>query len=288
MGNIKCVAFILLFSKFIVFELAYNDATNMYIGGEKMQRINKSLTITMRNFLVCILFTLIPFSISYAKSNNDEIVPKKNITSVDNLKVIYLTFDDGPSKIMTDKALNILERYKINATFFIVGANIKGNESVLKRIYKDGNAIGLHSFTHKYKKIYRSRDEFITEMLADSFEIRRVLGISPTAIRFPGGSVKRLSKDYLELLHSYNFKVYDWNIALSDGLNPNLPTEKYFMEATKDASKKKNIILLMHCNEDNKKTIEALPSIIEYYQKLGYEFKKIKDDTPELYWKAKK
>ena len=250
-----------------------------------MQSINKHLCMNIRNSIICIIFTLATVIVSYAATNTPEILPEK--TKIINSKAIYLTFDDGPSKTMTDRALGILKKYNIKATFFVIGVNIEGNEGVLKRIYDGGNSIGLHTYTHKYKKIYRSQDEFITEMLKDSFKIRSILGISPTAIRFPGGSPKKLNKDYLEKLHNYNFKVFDWNMALSDGINPNLSTAKLFKQGTKNADKKSRVILLMHCNEENKTTCQVLPKIIEYYQKLNYEFKRIEDDTPEFYWKYK-
>ncbi len=78
-------------------------------------------------------------------------------------KVIYLTFNDGAS-IITDKILDILKANNVKATFFLIGNQIEENKSTVKRIYDEGHEIGLHTCSHKIKKIYSSQDAFIKEM----------------------------------------------------------------------------------------------------------------------------
>ena len=172
----------------------------------------------------------------------------------------------------------------MKGTFFVVGSQIKDREKILKRIYDDGHSIGLHTYSHNYKKIYSSQENFIEEMKKTADEINSVIGISPSGIRFPAGSKKRLNNSLLEKLHKNNYKVYDWNVNIFDGINPNLSAQKLY----KNAINIKNIhlvILLMHCNTNNKKTCEALPMIIEYYKSQGYEFKTISNETPEFYFR---
>jgi len=101
--------------------------------------------------------------------------PNKNLNSSikdvsQEKKVIYLTFDDGPS-ILTDEVLNILKENDVKATFFIIGNQIKGFENVIKRIQDDGHSFGLHTYTHKFKLIYSNKDIFIKEMLDCQNEI---------------------------------------------------------------------------------------------------------------------
>jgi len=203
-----------------------------------------------------------------------------------NDKVIYLTFDDGPS-IMTDKVLDILKDNDVKATFFIIGNQIKDQEAVVKRIFNEGHSIGLHTYTHTYKNIYPSRKGFISEMLKSQNEINSLIGIKPTTIRFPSGSRKHLTKTFLEQLHSYNFKVYDWNACMSDGVNCKTPADKLYRDATKTKDTEHPIILLMHCDYMHKNTCIALPKVIKYYKDNGYEFKIINDKTPETYFPIK-
>jgi len=198
-------------------------------------------------------------------------------------KMIYLTFDDGPS-LITGKVLDILKENDVKATFFLVGNQICGLENVVKRINNEGHSIGLHTYTHKFKIIYSNRNVFIKEMLDCRNSINKVVGISPNIIRFPGGSRKRLSETYLNKLHSYNFKIYDWNVEISDGINPKISPDRLYRNATKGSEELSSIILLLHCDYMHKNTCRALPKIIKYYKEQGYEFKIISEDTPEIYF----
>lgn len=203
----------------------------------------------------------------------------------DKNKVIYLTFDDGPSYKVTDKVLDILKEKEVPATFFLIGNQIKDNEDVVKRINDEGHSIGLHTWTHKYNCIYCNEDTFINEMVECRTEINRVTGVSPNIIRFPGGSYKHLNKNYLKKLHSNNFKIYDWDLDNEDGLNPNSSPDRLYRNAIKGSKDLQSIILLMHCTDMHKNTAEALPKIIDYYKKQQYEFKILEEDTPEVYFR---
>ncbi|HEY8805209.1 MAG TPA: polysaccharide deacetylase family protein, partial [Clostridium sp.] len=147
--------------------------------------------------------------------------------------------------------------------------------------------IGLHTYTHKFKRIYSNKNMFIKEMLDCRNEINSLTGISPNIIRFPGGSSKRLTESYLNKLHSYNFKIYDWNMVTLDGINPKTSPNQLYKDATKDNVKLGPIILLLHCDYMHVNTCKALPRIIKYYKQKGYEFKTISEDTPELYYPIK-
>ena len=92
----------------------------------------------------------------HASSNvltNEQITENEKITK-HKKKIIYLTFDDGPSYKVTNKVLDILKEKEVQATFFLIGNQIKDKEDVVKRIYEEGNGIGLHTYTHNFKKIY--------------------------------------------------------------------------------------------------------------------------------------
>lgn len=205
-------------------------------------------------------------------------------------KVIYLTFDDGPAKKVTTDVLDILEEYKVKATFFVVGEQFKGNEDILKRIHSDGHSLGLHSYTHNFSKLYKgnvvNKEFFINEMLQCQNELKEITGINARILRFPGGSHKRLSKDLLSELREHNLKVYDWTHSSEDGVNLKASPDTLFKKSLKkipSCKESPGVILLMHCNASNKNSVKALPSIIEHYKNEGYEFKIITEDTPEYH-----
>ncbi|NRZ82597.1 peptidoglycan/xylan/chitin deacetylase (PgdA/CDA1 family) [Clostridium beijerinckii] len=97
-------------------------------------------------------------------------------------------------------------------------------------------------------------------------------------------SSKHLNNRCLKKLHDNNFKVYDWNMDNTDGLNPKLSPYSLYRKATKGSEKLSKVILLLHCTDMNNNTCEALPEIIEYYKSQGYEFKTITEETQELYF----
>ena len=87
------------------------------------------------------------------------------IWEIDDPDGVYLTFDDGPNRANTEKILDILEREHIRATFFLTGRNVGRYPDVVRRIYQSGHAIGVHSYSHDYKKLYSSPQAYIDELL---------------------------------------------------------------------------------------------------------------------------
>lgn len=198
-------------------------------------------------------------------------------------KIIYLTFDDGPGGKVTTHILDTLKSEGVNATFFLIGNQVKGQEALVKRIHSEGHSIGLHSMSHERSRLYSSNDNFLKEMIESQVIIKEVVGISPTILRFPFGcnnSCYKLKKSLVDLLHENNFRIYDWNVDTTDGANSNASKCTLINKAK---SNKNTIILLMHCGYINENSSKALPQIIQYYKNQGYTFKAINDETPEVF-----
>lgn len=229
-----------------------------------------------------ILFILIILSII-----NSQIFTSIN-ANADEKKVIYLTFDDGPAGKVTKDTLDILKKNSVPATFFLIGDQIKGQEDLIKRIYDEGHALGLHSMSHKRNCLYSSNESFLKEMLDTQETINSIVGIKPTILRFPFGcnnNYYRLSESMVNLLHENNLKIYDWNTDSGDGANPSA-NPGVFIKNSK--SNKDSVLLLMHCAYMSKNSVIALPDIIKYYKDNGYEFKVIDETTPEEFHFIKK
>lgn len=208
-------------------------------------------------------------------------------SSENTSKIVYLTFDDGPSNKVTGEVLKVLKDEKVKATFFVVGYKISGREDILKEMIADGHSIGLHTFSHRYEEIYRSNAAFISEMDATREEVKKATGITSNLVRFPTGSKPHLTKQLLSELHSKNYKVYDWNACIPDGINYRIGPDKLYNEAVRTGKYWSRIFFLMHCDELNENTVKVLPKIIEYYKSKGYIFKVIDDSTPEYYFRIK-
>ena len=94
-------------------------------------------------------------------------------------KTAYLTFDDGPSG-NTDIILQTLQEENVKATFFVVGTDDAGNLARMRRIVQEGHTIGMHSYSHSYKKIYASVEAFLKDMYQVFNLIKDTTGVTPT------------------------------------------------------------------------------------------------------------
>ncbi|MBQ3547926.1 MAG: polysaccharide deacetylase family protein [Clostridia bacterium] len=197
-------------------------------------------------------------------------------------KVCYLTFDDGPSD-RTPEILDILERYEVKATFFVVGS---AKLEYLPRIAEKGHAIGLHANSHDYSKIYKSTTAYFNDLNLLSDKVYEKIGVHPKIIRFPGGSSNKVSQKYKQgimtrLTSQVQIKGYayfDWNVDSTDASGKNIPKEKLVSSVLTAAEKKNSICVLMHDTSSKHTTVEALTEIIVGLQKMGYCFKAL-DET---------
>lgn len=198
-------------------------------------------------------------------------------------KVVYITFDDGPSGKLTNEILDILKEHNAKATFFVIGNMIKGQENVLCRMLAEGHSIGLHTYSHERDKIYRNSKSFIDEMLLTQQLLEEATGKKATIIRFPFGcnnTSYKLTSSMVTALHDNDFKIFDWTVDSTDGMNPNLDPYKI---AERAKTKKDTAVVLLHCGYLNKNTAKALPAILKYYEDNKYEFKVIDETTPEVF-----
>ena len=208
----------------------------------------------------------------------------------DGKKVVYLTFDDGPSTTNTPGILDVLDRYNVKATFFILGKSIEGNEeakNILKETAKRGHAIANHTYSHDYSYLYPNRtmnvDNIVSDIEKNNSIMKEVLGedFSTRVIRFPGGywswEGRTAMKESMEQNGYYNV---DWN-ALNKDAEGKQKNADELLQSTKETVEAlgpdaDSIVLLMHDTYGKEETVKALPQIIEYFQEKGFEFRTIK------------
>ena len=208
------------------------------------------------------------------------IVGTKNTTGV-----IYLTFDDGPSTSITPHILDVLKEKGVKATFFVINYS-DANAYLVKREVEEGHAVGIHGYSHDYSKIYKSVDVCYSNILNLQEKIYKTTGVKTNILRFPGGSSNTVSRKYCpgimtaitKKVLDEGFKYYDWNVASGDSGDVNTK-EAVYHNVTKGLKPGRNNIVLMHDFSGNKKTLEALPEIIDYGLANGYTFEVINTDT---------
>lgn len=138
-----------------------------------------------------------------------------------NNPLIALTFDDGPN-CNTNKILDILEKYNVKATFFILGTNIKGNEATIKRMNKLGMEIGNHMYSHKL--ITKLKNETIEKEITkvDNL-IFEVVGKYPTLVRPSYGTFNKRIKSLIDRpIIIWNIDTLDWKYHNSKRISNNI------------------------------------------------------------------
>lgn len=193
------------------------------------------------------------------------------ISLAEERKEVYLTFDDGPSTVVTNRVLDVLKAEGVKATFFIVSDRVAGREEVLRRTCAEGHTLGVHSASHIYREIYASEQAFLHDVDKCAAVIEKVTGVSPAVYRFPGGG--NSSRERLKtLLEERGYRVVLWNAVCGDEEIPHASASALYAETVKTSQGKQSVVLLMHDSAHHTATADALPDIIRYYKEEGYTF----------------
>ena len=223
------------------------------------------------------------------KSEEEINAEKEFINQINNIyngeegKRVFLTFDDGPSETVTPKILEILDKYNIKATFFVVGYNVKAHPEIVKQAYEAGHYIANHGYSHKYSKIYESADTVLQEYNKTESAIREALEdvtYSSHLFRFPGGAhggpYEEIKEKARKKLNEEGVAYLDWSALTYDAAGADTK-EEILCNLKETMNGWDNVVILMHDAPDKKVTYETLEDVIEYLQEKGYEFKNIYD-----------
>ena len=199
-------------------------------------------------------------------------------------KVIYLTFDDGPSD-RTEQILDILDQYQVKATFFVVGRTEDKYKELYKRIVEEGHTLGMHSYSHRYSTIYGSPEAFSEDLDRLQQLILEETGQESTVFRFPGGSSNTVSRTdiqtFIQMLNEEGITYYDWNVSAGDAQSVYSSRDQIVQRVVSNVAVMQDSIVLMHDANDKGATVEALPIIIEKIQEMEDTcFLAIDEETP--------
>lgn len=202
-------------------------------------------------------------------------------TTVGKGHKLILTFDDGPSAEWTPKILDILEREKVPATFFVIGINAEQNIPLLRREYRDGFEIGNHTFTH-HNIAEMSLSRAALEMKLTRLLIESVTGHSTILFRAPyNADSEPQTNDELAPIQRSREENY---LTINESIDPNdwapgVSADSIFQRVVnQEASTNASIILLHDAGgETRQATVDALPRIIDYFKKKGYVFASVSD-----------
>ena len=178
---------------------------------------------------------------------------------------IALTFDDGPHPYRTDEVLDVLEKYGVRATFFVVGENVSYYPAPLKRAVSLGHEIGNHTYHHA--RLSEVCEQNAAEEIQQTEDIVfRTVGTRTKLFRPPEGAYNACA---LNTAKGMDYRVILWTVDTRDWERPPAHTiVKNVMENVRGGS-----ILLFHdYMHKSAHTLEALDTVIPKLLERGYEF----------------
>jgi peptidoglycan/xylan/chitin deacetylase (PgdA/CDA1 family) len=179
-----------------------------------------------------------------------------------SLKVIYLTFDDGPVPEATVKILDLLDEYQLKATFFCVGENVRKFPEIYNEVLLRGHKTGNHTYNH-LKGITVSTKDYI-ENIQKASEL-----IDSKLFRPPYG---RITNNQKKLLQN-DFEIIMWDVLTQDYDRNQTP--EMILRNIKKYTRNGSIIVFHDSIKARNNVLTVLPPAIEFWKKEGYEFGKL-------------
>lgn len=194
-------------------------------------------------------------------------------------KVIYLTFDDGPTPIITDWTLDVLKQYNAKATFFCIGKNVEAHPDIFNKIIADGHSIGNHTYNH-IKGWTTSTENYILNIekaqkvqsaecrVQSNIENSKLLTHNSKLFRPPYGQIKpKQAKTLIQL----GYKIIMWMVAAIDW-DASVSKEKCLDNVVNNTIS--GDIVVFHDSIKAANNMQyALPKVLEYFSEKGFKFK---------------
>ncbi|MGI5437110.1 bifunctional polysaccharide deacetylase/glycosyltransferase family 2 protein [Streptomyces shenzhenensis] len=187
-------------------------------------------------------------------------------------KTIALTFDDGPDPTWTPKVLEILRKYDIPGTFFLVGSMVSRHPGIVRTMVDQGNEVGIHTFTH-IDLSYQSDARVKREMEQTQLALAGAAGITTTLFRAPYSSET-------DAIDNYSWPVYkklgaDGYTSVfvdTDSDDWKRPGVSKIIKWATPKDGKGAAVLFHDAGGERSQTVAALPRYIEKMRAKGYTF----------------
>ena len=194
---------------------------------------------------------------------------------------VYLTFDCNPGE-NTEAILDILARYNLKATFFVVGDETGENDAIYQRIVNEGHTLGMNSYSNQYSSIYSSAQSFEEDYTKISDFIYETTGIESKLYRFPGGSSNRISNvnmaEFVRILNQKGVVYFDWNVSAGDTA-VDYTVDDVISNVTEGIMQYKTSVVLLHDDDNKTVTVEALEPLINKLKQMHADILPIDENT---------
>lgn len=187
-----------------------------------------------------------------------------------SVKAIYLTFDDGPIPEATPFVLDVLARYNIKATFFMVGDNVRKHPDIFRQVIAAGHRIGNHTFNHIGGFRWLSKNYLANTKKAE--EVMKVESFNsqlstPPLFRPPHGWMRPLQYN---IIRRQGYRIIMWDLVTRD-YSRRLTAEEV-LENVKRYARNGSIITFHDSLRSIEKLKKILPAALEWLIAEGYAF----------------
>ncbi|WDL99500.1 polysaccharide deacetylase family protein [Alicyclobacillus sp. ALC3] len=190
----------------------------------------------------------------------------QNTAFASQSKVLYLTFDDGPSGLYTPQILDVLRREHVHATFFVLGYRCRDLPAIVRRMQREGHEVGSHGFDHRYLP-GQPRRVVLSEVTMADTAISQVTGHKPRYYRPTYGA---LDRSEIPMVNRLGHRVMYWSV---DSLDWKATSADFVVRNVEGRARPGSIVLFHDGVSDSRYTVKALPTIIRYYKAHGYVFR---------------
>jgi cellulose synthase/poly-beta-1,6-N-acetylglucosamine synthase-like glycosyltransferase/peptidoglycan/xylan/chitin deacetylase (PgdA/CDA1 family)/spore germination protein YaaH len=197
-------------------------------------------------------------------------------------RMVALSFDDGPDPTWTPKILEVLKKYNVKGTFFMIGEVASNNVSLMKRVYREGHEIGNHTWTHPdISEISNQRIDLELNLTDRLFASK--LGVQPLYFRPPysidqepdtndqAAPVARIQQLGYVIIGN-KIDTDDW--SEHPRKSPQEITDSVFQQIADMETKPwaRGSVILLHDGGGNRQpTVDALPLLIQTLRAHGYQ-----------------
>ncbi|MBO0789875.1 MAG: polysaccharide deacetylase family protein [Ktedonobacteraceae bacterium] len=177
---------------------------------------------------------------------------------------VALTFDDGPQATFTPQVLQILQRYRVPATFFCIGRQVQQDAALVRQTHQEGDVIGDHSWSHPNLTTL-SPAAIRWQLRTTSVVIQQATGVAPTLFRPPYGATNATVRNIASQL---GLTQIMWTLDTRDWQRPGVASIVNAALGAHNGS----IILMHDGGGDRSQTVQALPRIIDGLRQRGFTF----------------
>lgn len=177
-----------------------------------------------------------------------------------NKKVIYLTFDDGPTEELTHWILKTLDEFGVKATFFCIGNNAEKYPEIVDEIRQNGHSVGIHGYEHR-RGLYKEGEAYFSDIEKSKNIIKSNL------FRPPHGNI---TPSQAKKLKNLGYNVVLWDVITRD-YNPSLSEEKV-LDIAKKYTRNGSIVVFHDSRKAFKNMKYAFPKAVKYWLDNGYTF----------------